>query len=264
MNLATEEVETQDLYWDSVAVNSVMAFYEIGLEDFVNYSLFLTNEAGERVSEEYTVSIDTTKMMENESKFNFLNPGDVGITYNDDGTINVYIDTQFETANEELYYTITLGDKLFASRDKIFCARGLPNQNYGITYDVCFNVDGMHYSIFSVTPSGTINEMTFDGILDANLTEGVLNLSIYSFIAEGMDLNEIWLTTPNGERIDLTESHFVYNEETDSYECNVSISQEFAFVEVYVVYAPYAQNMAGIEGYEGSLSATFTKRIDKS
>ena len=36
MNLATNEIETQELYWDSVAVQSVSAVYEVGTVDLLN------------------------------------------------------------------------------------------------------------------------------------------------------------------------------------------------------------------------------------
>ena len=57
---------------------------------------------------------------------------------------------------------------------------------------------------------------------------------------------------------------FIYNADFDQYECSITLTNEFEFIDIYVVHAPYAKNMEGIENYEGSLSATFHKRIDKN
>ena len=105
------------------------------------------------------------------------NPSEIGITYNDDGTINMYIPTQFEADMDELYYQITIGDIRYTSRDKIARIEGIPNIPYAVIYDVCIDIDGKTYSIFNTVPSGMANEEY--SYFDANLVDNVLTLQVY-------------------------------------------------------------------------------------
>lgn len=231
--------------------NSVLVPY--GGEPSVEYIVYMTNEQGERTTNEFAAAIDTTVQETGEYTFNYKNCGDAGITYNDDGTINVYIQTDFSSEDERLYYQITLGTMRFQSRDPLFVAKGLPNDNYSLTYDICYDDNGVQYSISKISVSGTVNEFYAQNILSVGFLDGGFRLSVSGINSQKVDLNSVRAVTSSGEEIHLLESDFVYDAEHDEYVADVSLMNTFETLTLYVKCGPYASNMQGIDGYEGNL-----------
>ena len=252
------EVDRQELYDDYVIV-----YYDSETTGVLEHTIFFTDEAGERVSDEFNVSVDVTPQEMGEYTFNYKNSGEVGVTYNDDGTINVYIQTEFETADERLYYQVTLGDMRFQSREPTFVAVGLPCESYGLTYDICYDYNGIQYSVNCISVSGTVNEFWFEPFTQATIVGNSVQLSIADYQAENVDLNSIRLVTSSGEEIQISEADFVYDEENWQYVCVVDFVTDFEFVELYETCRPFADNMQGIDEYVGSVSVEVTATVYK-
>ncbi len=216
----------------------------------ITYTLYLTNTEGDVLSNEVSITVDTSEAVPTpDYHFVCLNPGDVSVTYNDDGTVNLYINTQFQSDNKDVYYQITVGGIRYVSRDKIAVLEGLPDQSYALQYDICVDVDGAPYSIFHETPSGMANEPYF--YLNSSLTEKTLSLQLYKE-AQHLDLNNVVLISENGEEIVLTEADFAYNEEYGTYDVVAQFEQAPAYVTVRVMGNPYHDGLEDVENYVGN------------
>ena len=237
------------LYLGSVA----QVYYQYSGE--ITYTIGFMTENEEISSELVTVTVDTSVEIEQpQFKFSYVNSGEVGITYNDDGTINVYMNTSFYTEDENVYYKVSLGDLVYKFRDPIARIEGIPDTNYPLQFDVCTVSDGKEYSIYHVTPSGTVNEFyapySFE-VLDGN----TVLLSLYDY--GSWDLNGIKLVSSSGEVITLYDNSFVYNGDYGTFEATVEFELPFDTVVMIFSSAPYSYWLYGIDDYIGSESKIF-------
>ena len=216
----------------------------------ITYTLYLTNEAGDVLSNEVTVSVDTSvEITAPEYNAGFPNPGDVCVTYNADGTVNLYIQTQFATDSEDLYYQITAGNIRYRSREDIARIENIPDDSYALKYDVCMDVNGVQYSIFRLVPSGMANEPRF--YFDSSLNDGVLHLQLYKD-AMHVDLDTVVLIVSGGDRIQLSASDFTYNEENGSYDVDVQIDPSVTEIVMQVMANPYSHGLEGVNSPIGN------------
>jgi hypothetical protein len=257
-NQATGEI----LYDDLIYEETIVYYYDEFAPQNLVCEAYLTNEAGEKVSDNYSVTVNTQFEQAEEFVLNYKNPGEIGITYNDDDTMNLYANLDFSAENEQLYYQITLNQNRYKSREPIFCALGLKKEAYSITSDVCIDVDGIQYSIYSVTPSGMVNAVYADSIFNNSLSENSLNLSVYSYSAQNLDLGGVVLMSSSGERIEVGEDDWQLTADS-YYEYTANFENEFEFVDVYITYVQPESLMEGFVDYEGSLSTQYDYRIYK-
>lgn len=219
--------------------------------DVITYTLYLSDENGEAFSNEVSLTLDTSVVApEKQYHIYCVNPGDVGITYNDDGTVNLYIATQFETEHADVYYQVTLGDMCYTSRDAVLRVERVPDQSYTLRYDVCVEIDGVTYSIYHQTPSGAINESYW--YMDGSFTDNVVTLQLYKDLHH-IDLDSVRLISESGEEIALSQTDFTYNEEYDTYDVTVTLAHSAAHVVVQLYGNPC---YAGLEGVEDPLGNT--------
>ena len=248
----SEEISDTSFYDNYVAIS-----YET--ETPTQYSIFLTNDEGEKMTGEYISPVITPTVQETgEYVLNYKNPNDVGITYNDDGTINVYIQTDFSSTDERVYYQILLGTMRFRSRETTFVAEGIPNSSYPLIYEVFYDDNGIQYCINSISVSGIVNEFDYDYTVNAEIFETTVSLSI-----DLINLESIRVVTSSGEEIVLPPSELIYDEDLSTYTAEVQFSTEFEWITIYSACSPFAEDMAGIDDYAGSLtvekSTTFYK-----
>lgn len=252
-----EELLIEELY-----ENSVTYYYETQTPR--EYTVFLTTAEGERTTGEFKITVDPVAQEIGEYVFNYKNPGDVGITYNDDGTINVYIQTNFSTLDERLYYQVSLGNMRFQSRDAVFVAEGLPNTSYALIYNICYEENGVQYSVEEISVSGMVNEMYSDGYLSAVLLENVIEITVEEYNANTVDMNSIRAVSSSGEEITIYETDFIYDEEEGTYVFSTRLLNDFEWVTVYASCNFYGANMDGIEDYVGSLQAKIAITLEKN
>ena len=209
------EILTQDVY-EYYEEGLLIRYVEVSYEDEtpIEYTIFLTDNEGEKTTDNFSAVVTPIAKDVGDYVFNYKNTGEVGITYNDDGTINVYISTNFETEDDGLYYQILLGDMIYQSRDPVFVAEGLKNTTYPLIYEICYDDNGVQYCISSISVSGVVNEFWFDGLIYAEFAENTALLSISDYQAEKIDLNSLRLVSSNGEEIRLTADAFVFDEGT--------------------------------------------------
>ena len=215
----------------------------------MSFTLYLTDDVGTKLSNEISLTVDTT---EPESiptyTMNYKNPGDIGITYNDDGTINVYIKTDFECEDESYYCAIKLGSYRFKTRDKIAVIKNIPNDNYPVEYAVGFDRDGWMHTVYTVTPSGTINELYLSA--DCALVGNSLAIAVGSY--HNLDLSSIKAISSDGQQLFITESDFI-TDEYGNLSATVTFDNTPEYVTLQLMISSNATAMEMIEDYDGSL-----------
>ncbi len=229
----------------------------------ISFTAYLTDEDGSKLSNETQVSLDTAQPDSvPEYVFNYANVSDVAVTYNDDGTINVYLNTGFECAEEEYYYIVKLGRYIVRSKSPNFALERIPNETYSICYYyVCYERDGVEYALTTVTPSGMVNEAYHFGAyasMECTLTENELTISLDRY--HNLDLSSIRLVSAEGEEITITESDFV-SDGNGGYALSVTFSSVPEYVTVYAMVCPNPSAFDFIEDYEGSIYVPYETKI---
>ena len=201
-NLSSNEITT--LY---VGDSYIGASFDSSLNS-AEYSYYLSNSTGDAIDVETSITVDTSIDPSSYSslyEFSYSNPGDVVVTYNEDGTINLYTFTNFSTTDDTIYYTIkytndSIGEKEVVYKDKVAKFEDTPHGNYYISYNVYKEMNGISYLIYEVTPSGGIElySNTLENVItvDNNVISFSFNKYMYvcdntSFIItlDGVDYN---------------------------------------------------------------------------
>ncbi len=259
--VVVEDVITGEIVYEDRLYFQPTVYYNENSPSTLNYKVYLVNEDGLKISNDCLVEIDTNFTLNSDFVFNYKNPSEVGITYNNDETINVYIQTDFSSENEDLYYQVKIGEMRFKSREKIFEAIGLFNDSYSLIYDVCIDVNGVQYSIYNVYPSGAINETNLDAIMEYDISENAVEIYFNSYNLDHIDLDSLQIISSAGEEIFILETDWVLNEDTYSY--TTTLQNEFEYINLYATFIPYATQMEGIYEYKGSIEYNFYTTIYK-
>lgn len=138
------------------------------------------------------------------------NPGDAVVTYNDDGTINIYrmmipdeygMDTV--SGDERVYYNAFVQGFYLDSdgavytdgydvigRGKYAVIENIPNQNYFFIYYTMFDYNGVSYAMYAEMPSGSVENVYECGDAIVSYGDGntIINLMV---IKSGMIANYI-------------------------------------------------------------------------
>ena len=196
-------------------------------EEETTYYFYLVNELGETVSDklEYKVNlIDKVDYV-----FNYYNPSNITVTYNDNGSINAYLDTSFSCEDENIYYEIKLLDYEYDSIRYVSQNRYASIENFmmyngrGLNYKVYKLVDNVKHCFTMVTPSGMFEinqESNINYEIDYSSDPQVLNLNTYNYYK--IDTSSAYLMLDGNERFDIPEDAFTINE-YDEYVLNIEI-----------------------------------------
>lgn len=244
------ENPTEEYIYDG----KIMVFYSENTA--ITYTLYLTNENGEILSNQVEITVDTAKEISADYTFHYVNPGDVVVTYNDDNTINAVVPLTFETENPDIYCKVVLGKYMYNCNESMLIATGLENSAYSLSFYICTDIDGITYSFYSLTPSGMVNEMYIsEGVyVEQNAKEVTVSL----WESMNFDLDSIVLISSRGEEISLTQSDFIYDSEYYEYKTTVTFENEFDFVTVKGRCSPFKEKTEALEiEYPGSVYAEF-------
>ena len=224
-------------------------------EGIITYTLYLSNDDGDILSNEVSITVDTSVLAPDvEYHFESQNPGNMGVTYNEDGTVNLYITTDFTSSSEDIYYQITLDGIRYTFREPVARIENIPDESYAVTYDVCVDIDGMQYSIYHTTPSGVANESWI--YINSNFESNVLTLEIDPELIH-LDPTTLKLISSAGEEIVLTESDLVYDEEKGTYSVEVRFSEYAEEVTVYLIANPYYSGLNNVDAPIGNTTKIF-------
>ena len=242
--------------WDVSFFNGV-ASMEYGEDALLNLTAYLTNDDGERLSNEVSLTVNTATPEElSDYVMNYKNPSEVGVTYNADGTINVYVYTDFESEDESYYARVMLGGYTVITRDKVTVFKGLPNTSYSICYSVCFERGGQNYTAMSVTPSGMVNESYLS--IGYELIGDTLTVTVYD--TSIIDLDSITVISLSGEQITLSAGDFALDE-YDNLVASVRFESPPELVTLHAMVCPFASGLDRVEELEGSIYTEYTQEI---
>lgn len=244
------ENPTEEYIYDG----KIMAFYYENTS--ITYTLYLTNENGDILSNKVEITVDTSKEISADYTFHYVNPGDVVVTYNDDNTINAIVPLTFETENPDIYCKVVLGKYMYNCNESMLIATGLENSAYSLSFYICTDIDGITYSFYSMTPSGMVNEMYIsEGVY---VEQNAKEVTVRFWESMNFDLDSIVLISSRGEEISLTQSDFIYDSEYYEYKTTVTFENEFDFVTVKGRCAPFKEKTEALEiEYPGSIYQEF-------
>ena len=137
------------------------------------------------------------------------NPGDVLITYNEDGTSNVYLYMNVQETEYDMYYKVYLVDTAYSDnsdfyecvgKDNVAVLENIPAGRYALKYAVLINEGGTCYSAYDlVYPSGTVvaglDENGYYpescGSASYDSATGNLDISVYGNVVGGLNVTII-------------------------------------------------------------------------
>ena len=238
-------------------IDDGMAKFYYTEEAPVTYVAYLTDDSGERLSDEIRMTIDTTPLeTTSEYTMKYSSPSEIGVTYNEDGTANVYVYTGFSSLDESYYCLVTLGEYSVKTQSEIAVFKSIPNESYPINYDICFDKDGVRYSIYNVYPSGAVNERMFSE--SVSLTDNEVSLVVRQ--NHVLDLNSIRLISSSGEVRLLTEADFTVGAD-DYLTAYALFDTPPDYVTLYVNMSPHTEGLEKIGEYDGSIYTPYEKIV---
>lgn len=229
----------------------------------ITYTMYLTNEAGEQLSNILEFTVDTTEReIGTEYEIKYPNPSDVGLTFNDDGTMNVYYNFAFDTADETLYYVFNVGARFIKTKDAVGVIRRVAYGQYGCPTYVCKEVDGIQYVVSFNNPSGVVNE--FNSGADCTLNGNEVSVYISEYSSVLLDRG-VRLVSSLGEEIELTADDFAPGASGEGgYYATVLLENPPEWVDMTVVAERDAAMLEGVGEYDGNLYSELTISVYSS
>lgn len=197
-----------------------------------NLSYYVIDSDNNTITEESTLQIDTTRQT-GEYTMNYINPSEYVITYNDDETINLYANVNFETTDENVLYEVVLenyetGIIYYQSRENVVAVENIKKVYYSLQYNVYKEVNGIKYLLYNVYPSGSIDDES-NNYINASLTNGQ-NLTIEFYDTLKFDDTSFKLITSSNKEIIITSDQIVYNATNSTYQINITLDEVESFV----------------------------------
>ncbi len=205
----------------------------------LQYTLCLADENGEPVGEPCRVTVNTAHVPP-VYEYDYQNPGEVALTYNEDGTFNAYAIVNFSSDDPDVYCRVRLEYYMEIStvtRGAVAAFYNLPRTVFSLTYEICKDVDGVCYVYTSVMPSGMLGELIDLDPNEAALDGEVLTLSLASYCS--YDLTRFCAISSSGETLYLAAQDLVENEE-GGYTAELRFSTAPEWVTVRSVHTHHA------------------------
>ena len=163
---------------------------------------------------------------------NHPNPNDAAVTYNEDGTINIYLYTNFKSSDPEVFYSVTYinfetGKEYVVEYNGLIAyIENIPSGSYGVTYTTYVKTNDIKYVLDIVVPSGGIEATTnayVNGYANADndgrITDIQINFSMYVFDEDS------FILTIDGIEYNIDPKSITYNEEYYQYEISYSVNE---------------------------------------
>lgn len=236
--IAVKDISTDEVTLLDANTNKITMYHD-GSSQLKDYTYYLADFDGMIIDAEQSVSIDCTEQ-KGDYSFNYINPGDAIVTYNDDGTINIYLETVFETVDTNIYYSVVYNNYQTNKSVEVYYTSSYARyenvafSDYGIVYYVYKNVDDIVYILEEIAVSGGI-EITNDFNINGTITtEDDINYTITFSIEDykyDFDENSFTLTI-DGVNYVVDSSNLIYEATNGSYTFSYVIDFEPTNVEV--------------------------------
>lgn len=246
---ANDEIIILDLYSNKITT------YPDSSDLLKEYTYYLSDLDGNAVDVIHSVSIDCTEVS-GTYNFNYVNPGDALVTYNDDGTMNIYLDTVFETEDSDIYYSVVYTNFETGESEEVYyttsCAsfENIELSNYGIVYYVYKNVNDTVHILQEIAVSGGI-ELTYYLNMSGNITtDDNVNYNIsfefYDYLYQFDE--QSFILTINDVSYNIDSSSLVHDETNGCYIFSYTVDFEPADVTVTFQGSTTAKNYDQIAG----------------
>lgn len=144
-----------------------VVFTDLSVDAEYTFMIYLTAGEEEIPAGEITKTLSVPEYSDLPSWFCLSsNPGDVFITYNEDGTSNVFIYMNVQETAYDMYYKVYLVDTTYedesvfyecTGKDNVAIFNNVPAGRYSLKYGVMINDNGTCYSAYDMQwPSGTL------------------------------------------------------------------------------------------------------------
>ena len=246
---ANDEIITLDLYSNRITT------YPDSSDLLKEYTYYLSDLDGNAIDVIHSVSIDCT-LVSGTYNFNYVNPGDALVTYNDDGTMNIYLDTVFETEDSDIYYSVVYTNFETGESEEVYyttsCAsfENIELSNYGIVYYVYKNVNDTVHILQEIAVSGGI-ELTYYLNMSGNITtdDNVnynINFEFYDYLYQFDE--QSFILTINDVSYNIDSSSLVHDEINGCYIFTYTVDFEPTNVTVTFQGSTTAKNYDQIAG----------------
>jgi hypothetical protein len=233
LDTPTKEITTADTLPAEVYLSEGQTYqYYIGT---------LTTDGNyEVVSEPVLITLESD--VTGEYNFNYKNPNDLLLTYNEDNTYNVYVNGEFSTDDPDIYWMICLDGMHpgYSTQASVLAIENIPDGTYGIVYYVYKVVNNISYSLYSVSVSGTVGEHNHGSPIyiqsEDNPLSGIIELSLYNDIVfEKEDIYAI-ITDADGKEttIECKQENIIYDEETYQTIISLNVTNGFTSGKLYI------------------------------
>ena len=216
--------------------NSVLSWENS--QGVVNYSYKVINSAGEEIVRGGEFTVDYS-FESSEFSINYRNPGDAVVTYNGDGTMNVYIFAEYTSTDPDVYCELVL-DKAYRLSGYVFVMENVRVGSYGLEYKICKDLDGVKYVMNRVYPSGTVGMNPYvDGYAEFDGAQVTVVISPSS----QCDFSNMCFVSSDGEEITVGAESVTVDHETGEYIIELTFENEVECVIAYLSAKPIAPSL---------------------
>lgn len=212
-------------------------FEYLSIDTEYTFMFYLTANGNEILSDSVTKTLSMHEYADLPPTFCLTpNPGDVLITYNEDGTSNVYLHMDVKETQYDMYYKVYLVDVIdestffeYAGKDNVAVFRNIPAGRYAIKVGVLVNENGTCYSAYDMQwPSGSIVTGLDGGYYPVSCgnasydsSTGKLNVSVSGKVVSDLRITVI---TDDGQSISITVLLADISADYGSSVCTVDLS----------------------------------------
>lgn len=258
--------------------------------EFKYYVGTLNDDQVTYTEETTPVSFNVQSGVTGRYSWSYKNPSDVLKTYNEDGTVNIYINGEFSSDESDVYWMVLLetyehdsyADRyttkanITSSQESIISIENIPNESYGLIYHVYKLVDNVKYSLTGVAVSGTLGDELYLDLYKSDNPDNELmysiTVSINSYITFKKDSIKFKIVDIDGNEsiISIPEEELLYVDDQSIYVATYNGENGFTSGSVFVDVALYVQDPDNVNSYEylsqyievkGSLYNTIEKTI---
>lgn len=142
-------------------------YIEVYLDDSVNqqeFIYYLSSLDGTAKGTENSLVINKVSVSA-VYDFQYVNPGEAVVTFNEDETMNIYLNTIFETEDADVWYLVRYTDfnngVIYDEKytESVAYLEHVPFSDYGIEYFVYKTVEGIDYQLKHIAVSGGVEVM---------------------------------------------------------------------------------------------------------
>lgn len=199
----------------------------------VEYTYRIVNSTGDTLNSGGTFTADYG-VVAGKYDLNYRNPNDAVVTYNDDGTMNVYLYVDFASDDAELYCEITL-DKAYRLTGSLLVAEDIRAGEYGIAYRVCKDIGGVKHVVGGTVPSGTVGRNIYT---DISATVSGKDVTVKIAPETQCLLDKGYFVSASGEKIMLDSIDVVTDPESGVRTAELHFEGEADKVKAYLYFKP--------------------------